>query len=334
MAKKKNKSLKTILLALTAFVLLGVLVFAIVFALKAPENDLSDLPEDTEVMLPDSGNQLKPDETDEEAEIQVDLVEYTVYDLDQVDFRFIIAKVRVKANDATNISLEHFTTSEGIVLSETSSYVQKLERNSLYLGKKNVWHELVSSNTNYLAHIFIPVKDDTLSSITMSSDFKNSHTMKFDLSNPTGTAEELGYAAEDIISDGKTYQMKVSNAYQISDEFTRTYDSGESEAYLIPSTAEVHAFYVEAVSLWGDAVEIESAYYQISENSDKFEALNGQFSTQKYVNIVNSQITDKGAGYIFFVTLNPESEPISYQGVLTLYLKNQDQPIQIQVDLQ
>ena len=333
MAAKRKANLKTILLMCVAFVLIAAVAGVISLSVSAPKNDLTDLPEDSEVMLPESGNQEKPDETNEEEQVQVDLVDYTVYDLDQVDFRFIIAKVRVKANDATNISLSHFKTSEGLVLSETSAYVNQLEKNSLYLGKKNVWFELISSQTNYLARIFIPVKDNTLSSISLESDLKNSHVMKFDLENPRGTAEELGYVADDIISDGKTYQMKVSNAYRISDEFTRTYESGYTEAYLLPSSAEVHGFYVEAVSLWGDAVEIESAYYQVHGSSEQFEALNGQFTTQKYANIVNSSITDKDAGYIFFVTLNPEDAPISYQGTLILHLKNQQQPIQIQVNL-
>ena len=297
MAAKRKANLKTILLMCVAFVLIAAVAGVIYLSVSAPKNDLTDLPEDSEVMLPESGNQEKPDETNEEEQVQVDLVDYTVYDLDQVDFRFIIAKVRVKANDATNISLSHFKTSEGLVLSETSAYVNQLEKSSLYLGKKNVWFELISSQTNYLARIFIPVKDNTLSSISLESDLKNSHVMKFDLENPKGTAEELGYVADDIISDGKTYQMKVSNAYRISDEFTRTYESGYTEAYLLPSSAEVHGFYVEAVSLWGDAVEIESAYYQVHGSSEKFEALNGQFTTQKYDNIVNSSITDKDAGY-------------------------------------
>ena len=116
-------------------------------------------------------------------------------------FRFIIANVRVKSNDATNISLSHFTTSEGIVLSDVESYVEQLEKNSLFLGKKNVWFELVSSETNYLANIFIPVKDNALSSVSLSSDFKKSHVIKFDLSEVVTSKEELGYEEDDIISD-------------------------------------------------------------------------------------------------------------------------------------
>ena len=334
MAKKKKGSFQTIVLTLVVLILLGLIGYIAFFSFTSPKNDLSDLPEDTEVLLPDSGNQIKPEETQDDDEIQVDLVEYKVYDLEQVDFRFVVAKVRVKANDATNISLDHFTTSEGIDLGHVQDYVAKLEKNSLFLGKKNVWFELISSQTNYLANIFIPVKDRSLSSISLSSDFKNSHIMKFDLRNPEGTPEELGYKAEDIISDGRTYQMKVSSAYRISDEFTRTYESGYTEPYLLPSTAEIHAFFVETVSLWGDSVEIESASYQVQGSNEKFEALNGQFSTVKYKNIVNTSIVDKQNGYIFFVSLNPESEPIVYHGTLTIQLKGSDQPIQIQVDLQ
>ncbi len=333
MARRLKKSVKTFFLSMIVLVLVALIGCVLYFSLSAPQNDLSDLPVDSDVVLPDQGNQQKPDETSDEDQVQVDLVDYTVYDLDQVDFRFIIAKVRVKANEATNINMNHFVTSEGVSLDEVDLYVREMEKNSLFLGKKNVWFELVSSQTNYLANIFIPVKDRSLSSITLSSDFKNSHVMKFDLSNPAGNAEDLGYSANDIISDGKTYQMKVSNAYRVLDDFTRTYDSGYSEAYLLPSSAEIHGFLVETVSLWGDAVEIDSAYYQVKGSDEKFEALSGQFTTTKYQNIVNTTVTDKQSGYIFFVTLNPENEPIVYQGTLTIYLKNSDQPIQIQVDL-
>ena len=334
MARRLKKSVKTFFLSMIVVFLIAAIGVVAYFALSAPQNDLSDLPDDIEVVMPDSGNQTKPDETSDQDKIQVDLVDYTVYDLDSVDFRFIIANVRVKSNDATNISLSHFTTSEGIVLSDVDSYVEQLEKNSLFLGKKNVWFELVSSETNYLANIFIPVKDDALSSVSLSSDFKKSHVMKFDLSEVVTSKEELGYEEDDIISDGKTYQMHVSGVYLISDEITRTYESGYSEAYLLPSNAEVHGFYVEAVSLWGDAVEIESAWYQVAGSSEKFEALSGQFTTLKYKNIVNSEITDKEKGFIFFVTLNPEDQPIVYKGTLYLNVKGASQPIQIQVDLQ
>lgn len=334
MARKLKKSVKTFFLSMIVLLLVASIGVVLYFSLSAPQNDLSDLPVDSEVVLPDQGNQSKPDETDENEQIQVDLVDYTVYDFDSVDFRFIIAKVRVKAQDATNISLSHFTTSEGIVLNDVQSYVNQLEKSSLFLGKKNVWFELISSQTNYLANIFIPVKDNALSSITLSSDFKKSHVMKFDLSEVETSKEELGYEKDDIISDGKTYQMQVSGAYLISDEITRTYESGYTESYLLPSTAEVHGFYVEAVSLWGDVVEIESAWYQVEGSNEKFEALNGQFTTLKYKNIVNSTITDKEKGFIFFVTLNPEDQPIVYNGTLYLVVKGASQPVQIQVDLQ
>ena len=334
MSNRKKDTAKTAVLVVFLVILVIAVACALYFAISAPRNDLTDLPIDSEITLPSSGNQTKPEDADESDQIQIDLVDYTVYDLDELDFRFIIAKVRVKASSAANISLSHLKTSEGIQLDEVDTYVNELEANSLFLGKQNVWFELVSSETNYLARIFIPVSDRSLKSITLSSDLKNSHTMKFSLEDAQGTREDLGYQAEDIISDGKTYQMKVSAAYQIHDEITRTYEDGFTEQYLLPSTAEVHAFYVEAVSLWGDAVEIEEAWFKVKGSTESFEALNGQFTTKKYENILNKTITDKESGYVFFVTLNPESEPMTYQGTLQLKLKGSDQMIQIQVDLQ
>lgn len=331
---KRNKNNgKTIILLIIACFLIVSIGFVLVTALNAPKNDLTDLPDEPEVVLPNDGNQIKPDETEKNEQVQIDLVDYVVYDVDDIDFRFVIAKVRVKANDATNISLSHFTTSEGISLNDVSEYVFQLEKNNLYLGKQNVWFELISSSTNYLAKIFIPVKDSSLKTVSLSSDFENTFVMKFDLTNPAGVKEDLGYEAEDIISDGKTYQMKVAKAVKIQDNFTRTYEDGTTEEYMLSSTAEIHAFYVEAVSLWGDVVEIEEAWYQVEGSSDQFEAFSGQFTTKKYENIMNKQITDRQGGYIFFVTLNPENEPIEYHGTLQLKLKGSEQTIQIQVNL-
>ena len=333
MAKRKTGTGKTIGLVLIGFLLIGCIMSVLMMAFDRPDHDLSDLPDDKDAVLSPDGNQEKPDETKQDEQIQVDLVDYTVYDLDDVSFRFVIAKVRVKANDATNISLSHFTTSENLRLDDVDQYVSELERNSLYLGKQNVWFELVSSSTNYLARIFVPVMDDELKTVTVTSDFKKNAQMKFDLTNSLGTKEDLGYEAEDIISDGKTYQMKVSSAVEIQDEFVRTYEDGFTEDYLLPSPAEIHAFYVETVSLWGDSVEIEEAWYQVDGSDEQFEALSGQFTTKKYENMMNVQITDQLSGYIFFVTLNPNSEPIDYHVTLSLKLKGSEQMIQIQVDL-
>lgn len=289
-------------------------------------NDLS-----TEVEISQNGNQTKPDVNDP-ASLQVGLVEYSVYRFDEMDFQFIIAKIRIKGNESIHVDLSHFETDEKIQLDQVEDYVLKLEENGLFLGKQNVWFDLISSETSAMFNIFIPVSDKTKDKLVLNIDFDDSIT--FDLTKASGTKEMLSYQPDDVITDGKTYQMKVSNAFVITgDTITRTYLDGYSEEYMVPSTAEVHAFKIDAVSLWGDEIVIEKAIYTVSSTNETFEAFNEQFSTMKNENLINKVITDKDSGVLFFETLNPGENPIQYQGILELTIQGQSKPILIHVDL-
>lgn len=289
-------------------------------------NDMS-----SDVEISQNGNQTKPDLSDASS-LQVGLVEYNVYRFDEVDFQFIIAKIRIKGNESIHVDLSHFITDEKVQLNQVDDYVQELEENGYFLGKQNVWFDLISNETSAMFNIFIPVLDKTKDKLILNVDFDESLT--FDCSKVTGTKEMLSYQPDDVITDGKTYQMKVSNAFIITgDTITRTYSDGYSEEYMVPSTAEVHAFKIDAVSLWGDEVVIEKAVYTVDSTNEKFEAFNEQFSTMKYENLINKGITDKESGVLFFETLNPSENPIQYQGTLELTIQGQSKPIVIHVDL-
>ena len=132
----------------------------------------------------------------------------------------------------------------------------------------------------------------------------------------------LGYVAEDVITDGKTYQMQVNVAFQIANEEVYRRVNGEMMYGGIPSTAEVYVFKVDAVSLWGDKLEIESARYVLDDGTE-FEALGAEYESEKYENILGKSIQEKDSGVLFFVTYNPGKEPMSYKGTLKLKIKGQ-----------
>ncbi len=283
--------------------------------------------------LAEEGNQEKPEEIEDTSTLEVDLVDYENYSFDELDFQFIVAKIRVKSNEAINLKLDGFKTNEDILLSEVESFVTALEANGLFLGRLNVWYEILSQDTSTIANIFIPVKDKEATSVTLSFDF-NDEFIEFDLTGKNSDASIFKYEADDIIFDGRSYQMKVSEAFEITgDKITRNYSDGFSEDYLSPSTAEMHAFNVEVVSLWGDEVVIEEAYYIVSETGEEFEAFNEQFKTEKYENLLNKEVTDLDKGIVFFETLNPSENPITYEGILRLKIKGQDNYIVINVNL-
>ncbi len=332
MKKKINIDPKVIYVGL-ASILVVVLIFVSVkfYNSFVQSQDVEPTPTAT---IQTEGNQTKPDQIEDTSQVKVDVVDYTVYNLSEVDFKFVIARVRVKASTAINMDLSGFKTSEGISLNQVDSYISKLEDKALFLGKQNVWYEIVSSENSTISSIFIPLKDKKSDSVSVSLNFGNNKDLVFDLSNATGKKASLEYQSDDVITDGKTYQMKVSNAYKITGEtITRKYPSGTTEEYIVGSTSEMHAFKVEAVSLWGEKVIIESAYYTVTETGETFEAFNGQFSTEKSENLIGKTITNTGSGVLFFETLNPNQSPIKYKGVLKLKIQGQDNYIVINVDM-
>ena len=182
------------------------------------------------VALPEAGNQAKPDATSDLDQVKVTLSDYYVFKLDGLDFNFVIAKIHVKGNTPINITLDHFKTSEGTTLDSVDSYVAKLEENSLFLGKQNVWFSLISQNSEYDANIFIPVIDKNAASISVAVDFGGNADLGFDLSKKAGSAEMLQYQADDVITDGKSYQMTVSAAYDITGGYMDTDEETEIKA--------------------------------------------------------------------------------------------------------
>ncbi len=328
----KNKT--TMLLAGgLAIVLILFAAAAIYFGMIVKDRSESQLPKETEKpVLAEQGGQEKPQETQGLDAVEVDLVNATVYRFDELDFQFAIAKIRVKAQEPINISLEHFTTDEGIKLNEIDSYLDQLDKNGLYIGKQNVWFELVSKEDSYVANIFVPIRDKTAQSVAVNIDFGSNDPLKLNLKEASGTREMLGYVAEDVITDGKTYQMQVNVAFQIASEEVYRRVNGEIMYGGIPSTAAVYVFKVEAVSLWGDKLEIESARY-VLDNGNEFDALEADYESEKYENIIGKSIQEKDNGVLFIVTYNPDKEAISYRGTLKLKIKGQENWIDVKVNL-
>jgi hypothetical protein len=276
-----------------------------------------------------------PSATIEPNENKLDVVNYTVYSFDDLEYNFIIAKFRVKAKSSSEfLNLENYVTEENNNLHDISSYVIDLELNGYYLGKQNVYYELSSNDNNYFVNLFIPVDDKNLTKISLDY-IKEEISYTFDLTELSRSQEDLHYVPEDVITDGTTYAMTVSKAEQLpKDGFSRTFSDGTVLDNGFPSTSEVFAFEIVASSLNEEVLIIDSAVYEVDESNDKFEALDEEYTNLYYNNIIGSFITDDSKGYVFLITLNPEKEPITYKGILKIQIRGEINPIQIDVDLQ
>ena len=330
---KKNRN--TVILSGVLAIALIAFAAALIYCLNIMFRPAQQEPVPTQKpVIADQGGQEKPEVTEGLDAVEVDLVDSVTYRLDELDFQFAIARVRVKAEEPIHITLDHFVSSEGIVLDQIDDYLNELDSRGLYVGKQNVSFELISTETSYVASLFIPVRNKLAEEVTVDIDFGKDQQLKLDLSHPEGTKEMLGYVADDVISDGKTFQMQVGSAFRIApEEMYRQFEDGKVETAGLPSTSEVTLFRLDAVSLWGDEVEIEKAIYITDQTGQEFEALPSGFYSEKYKNIIGKSIREKESGVLFFITYNPDREPITYQGKLKLKLKGQENWIEIKVSL-
>lgn len=332
--KTENNKGKWIVVVLLVLII-ALLAFLLVHILKPKEKEVSEIPnpkpnEITEVI--EIGKE-RPKESKDLENTKVQLVDQLGFDLDDMDFNFVVCKLHVTSNAPCNIPLSHFKTSEGIVLNEVDDYVKQLEDKNYFLGRQNVWFSLISQNGEFDANIFVPVKDKKAKEITITCDFDDDFKMVIPLKEMKGTASLLKYEADDVITDGHSYEMKVSEALDITGSYLYQEIGDEEIEYMLPSTTKVYAFKVEAVSFFGDSIVIEEANYVPTNSKETFYALEEGINSMKYDNIVGKTIDELGRGWLFFVVYNPDQNPITYNGTLQLKLKNESNPITIHVSL-
>lgn len=133
-------------------------------------------------------------------DVVVSLEDYTVFDLEDISFKFVIAKIKISSNEAINIPLSNFNTNENVTLSSVDQYRKSLEMNDYNLSMLSVTNsDLVSLDNSMEANLFIPVRSINIDQIELriSDSYQqtlnvNIEPLVIDLENVTGTAQMLG----------------------------------------------------------------------------------------------------------------------------------------------
>ena len=288
----------------------------------------------TDIETPDISGQLtqdRPDETTNLENVIIDLVDYEVHDLADPDFRFIIARFRVRGQDTLRISLDDFVTSENISLNDVDDFLNALEQRNLFVGRRNVIFEIISTEENMIATLFIPVRNNNINSLELNTPLNNNKSFSFNLTeniNRDNTA--FIYQVTDVITDGRTFNMTVSHVFPITGEILFS-AVGVEEPY--PSTAQLHAFRVQITSLWGDEILIEEVRYVVDGTTIEFIALPGNYFTEARNNILSVPVRENDTGYLIFMSLNPEREVLTYSGTIYIRIAGNPNWIQIQISL-
>lgn len=269
--------------------------------------------------------------------VRAALKSHEVYRLDDLSFTFVIAVFDIHAPAGETITLDHFHTDEGIYLDRIQEYETELEEHSYYPGRKNVMFSLVSAKEDYEAALLIPVADKAKKSLTLICDLEGIEDFTIDLEKNIITDGSSLYAEKgktEVISDDETYSLIVNDALEITDElFYMTDGEGNRIDYTIPSAVRVYAFEIEARRLGDDSVVISDALFIPEGYEEGYHAMNGAIRSMKESNMIGRSIQKEDRGFLFFEVYGPEYSPVTYNGVLYLFLEGKDEPLSIQVNL-
>lgn len=267
-------------------------------------------------------------ETEVIKEFSIDLVDYKTYKLDDVDFNFVLARIRFKDVKPINYSLASLYTDEKTVkIAEYDKYIKELEAKEYYLGARNVNYKIKSDKNSGIFTLFIPVIDKNKTSLVLY-DAVAKNEIKFDLNQNVGDPSELHYhTGDDEVIETEDYQIQVNNAY-IENSFYK-----DGNEYNYPSTIKIYTFVLDIKKLTNDGLVLEDAIFVPDDSSDEIHALDASITSMKINNLISHKIKEGDHGALFFEIFNPEDSGITYNGTLKLKFSNSDNWLSLKTEL-
>ena len=228
---------------------------------------------------------------------------FTLFEIEEFGFDFILADVHVKSNKAINISLSHFTTSENIQLNSVDQYLGQIEAAGYTFGDYALVFALNSPNTEMDALLFIPIINQDLSSLDVKINLYPSSTLSFDLSNPTsvGSKADLGIS-ETGLDPNMVTSMTVLNKTTVSPtEFYQLDANGNRVEASFTSQSQIVAIKVKVENKLSESFRITKAF--IKNGSTLYDAVDNSYLIDGATNLNNVYINQTSEGYLFFEVL-------------------------------
>ena len=261
-------------------------------------------------------------------EFTIELVDYEVFDIDEVDFKFVLADLKLGDSEAIDYSLTSLYTDESTVkISDYQQYIDELDAAGYYVGAKAVDYTITSDMTVDTFRIFIPVADKAKESL-MLYDAISKDEIEIDLTKNIGDPNELKYSTgTDAPIATEDYVISVSNAY-IETSLVK-----DGEEYNYPSTVNIYTFVLDVIELNDESLTLEDAIFVPSSTNEEIHALDASIMSMKINNFMSRTISEGDHGALFFEMYAPHDSGISYSGTLRLKFSNSDNWLSIETEM-
>lgn len=319
MKRRKLKVGRLILVVIIALAVLALLIFGFKLLFGNSDNEIQNEDNQDSIVVDDVQKDEEKEEVVEDS-LKIQLVDYECYPNDKFDFDFIVARIRFKDEKAINYSLSEIVTGEGIKLSEVNKYIEELASKNYFVSKKSVVDSISSTETTYIATLFIPYKT-TDSNVVIS--FKNENKIEFNVKENIKDIQELLYEDGTIISNDD-YDIYVSDANMAYVLFKN------NNMVDIPSSRKIYAFTLKVNDI-KEGLTLKEAKYVSDEK--KYDALTKEYTCE----VVNKSMFDgtleKGDSYgLLFEVMSQDTDLKTYSGELWLKFSSSDEWVKISAE--
>lgn len=233
--------------------------------------------------------------------------EFTLFEIEEFGFDFILADVHVKSNKPINVALSHFTTSENIQLNSVDQYLGRIEAAGYTFGDYKLVFSLYSATTEMDGLLFIPIVNTEATSLDVKINLYPSSSLSFDLSNPTklGMKSDLGIS-EMGLEPNMAANMTVLNKTTVSPtEFYQLDTNGNRVEASFTSQSQIVAIKIKIENKLSDSFRITKAL--IKNGGTLYDAVDNSYLIDGATNLSNLYISGTTEGYLFFEVLGDVS---------------------------
>lgn len=227
--------------------------------------------------------------------------EFTLFEIEEFGFDFILADIHVKSNKPINISLSHFTTSENIQLNSVDQYLGRIEAAGYTFGDYELVFSLYSSNTEMDGLLFIPIVNTEITALDVNINLYPSSILSFDLNNPTtvGTKSYLG-VSESGLEPEQVSEITVDEVFTISKSHFYTMDANgdRSDAFFV-SNSKIVGVDLTVINKTANPFRIQNAIL-VSSDSKSFALIDPTYQVDGYELIMNKYLSETTSGYVFY----------------------------------
>ena len=244
-------------------------------------------------------NQRKPEQKPEtsvvEEKAELKLKQASVYQFEDLDYRFVLADIEV--SHADDLQAKDLITSEGVSLAKLDKYKTTFTENEYDWNKLG----LRETQQGHQLRIFIPVLDNKLTKITLTSDKYKDISVDIALNTKIITdSTAFATSAKATPTPTPTVTPTDNTHYAIFElpntSLVQSLD-GMEVAYSLPSQARVFAVRLKETN----SKKIVGAVYSV-----------------RYDNLLNLSVADKPNAVLLFVVLDPERSIVLGNCSLTL----------------